>query len=135
MKLEIGESKGGAPADKEAKRQSSDANKSKDRRAAGGDGRYLKSISVPLRPADTAPTALVIHRTNTVLSHKQEMVCNFEFRRKARSWNICEMSLKPPGKDGCDGRAFVSSDCGFKSSLKIKTTAGVQVLVMVAQGR
>lgn len=61
-----------APRDKEAAKQSSDANKSKDRWAAGRDEHYLKSISVPLRPADTAPTALVIHRTNMVVTCKQE---------------------------------------------------------------
>lgn len=36
------------------------------------DGHYLKGISVPLRPVDMVPTALVIHGTNPVESHKQE---------------------------------------------------------------
>lgn len=175
----------GTPRDKEAEKQSSDANKSKDRRAAGRDGHYLKSISVPLRPADTGPTALVIHRTNTVMSHKQESSNNLDFRREICSFqstnkmsgyqsiaadcclssrseenpawikksqqrnrlflwheamtveNECVyagMYVEPPGKDGWWMWVYQ-----FRVRLtkidKIKTPAGVQVVVMVAKWR
>lgn len=61
----------GTPRDKEPEKHSFDANQSKDGRAAGRDGRYLKGISAPLRPADTDLTALVVHPTNMLVSHKQ----------------------------------------------------------------
>lgn len=99
----------GAPRDKEAEKQSSDANKSKDRRAAGRDGHYLKSISVPLRPADTAPTALVIYQTNTVVSRKQERSRNLEFRREVRSF-LCTNKMV--------GYHFIVTDCCLSSRSK-----------------
>lgn len=61
----------GAPRDKEAEKQSSDANNQKTDGPHEETG-IIWSISGPLRPADTAPAALVVHRTNTAVSHKQE---------------------------------------------------------------